>query len=249
MTTTQNQPGDGRSRRSRGREAAVFRAHQTQPGSRAARRAGGWWLALSAVAIALLAPLPYLLSSLDSLAADDHGTAAHVAGRPMAVQAAFYVHIVCGGLALLLSPLQLSSRLRARRTGAHRGVGRVVLIAILLAGAAGLVIAPYNGAGAVGVAGFGLLGLAWLACAVAAFRAIRRRDVPAHRRWAIRLFALTYAGVMLRVWTPLLIMAQVGVAEELAFDRAYTAVTFLCWVPNLIVAELYLRRGRRQTRR
>ncbi|REE99394.1 DUF2306 domain-containing protein [Thermomonospora umbrina] len=207
------------------------------------KTAGLWWLALSAAAIAVYAPFPYLTESLDALAADDTGLASNYAGRPLWVRAALYVHIVAGGLVLLLSPVQLSSRLRGRLPRLHRVCGRVVLLAIVPGAVAGLLISPFNLAGPIGTAGFGLLALVWLAVAVAAHRAARRRDFRAHRRWALRVFALTYAGVTLRLWLIVLILAQPGTDHEVAFDRAYLIVPFLSWVPNLLLAEFLLRRG------
>ncbi len=53
----------------------------------------------------------------------------------------------------------------------------------------------------------------------------------------IRTFALTYAGVTLRLWLMVLIPLLDG-----DFLRAYVFTPFLCWVPNLVVAELLLRR-------
>lgn len=204
-----------------------------------------WWLALSAVAIAVFAPLPYLTTSLTTLAEEDSRLAPNYAGRSTPIQIAFYVHIVLGGTALLLSPIQLSTRLRARARGLHRMTGRITLSAIIVAGTAGAVLSPVNKAGPVGVAGFGLLALLWVSFAVAAWRAARRRDVRAHRRWAVRAFALTYAAVTLRLWLAVLIAAQAGLAgtdDGVAFDRAYYAVPFLCWVPNLLVAQWLLSR-------
>jgi uncharacterized membrane protein len=147
-------------------------------------------------------------------------------------------------LALALSPLQFVARLRERTPRLHRTVGRVALTSIVLGGLAGVVLSSTNLAGLAGTAGFGLLGVLWVAFAVTAFVAIRGGDVTSHRRWMVRAFALTYAAVTLRLWLGLLIGAQAaaGVPQQLAFDRAYAVVPFLCWVPNLLVAELYLRR-------
>ncbi|CAJ60878.1 hypothetical protein FRAAL2229 [Frankia alni ACN14a] len=73
---------------------------------------------------------------------------------------------------------------------------------------------------------------------------IRRGDVRAHRRWAIRTFALTYAAVTLRLWMFVMSAVQIGAGTdpEVAFDRAYHVVPFLCWVPNLLVAQWLLTR-------
>jgi uncharacterized membrane protein len=212
-------------------------------------RSAFWWVVLSALAIAVLAPLRYALNSLVALSADEP-VAANFADRSAVVQLAFYLHITFGGLALLLSPLQFATRLRNRRPLVHRAVGRAVVASIVVAGVAGLVMAPHNLAGPVGTAGFGLLAVLWVTCAVTAVRAIRRGDVAAHRRWMIRTFALTYAAVTLRLWLSVLIGVQVGLlgtGGDTAFDRAYLLVPFLAWVPNLLVAERYLTTGDRQT--
>jgi uncharacterized membrane protein len=210
-------------------------------------RTGYWWFALTAVAIAAFAPLPYLTTSLQTLAQEESSFALNYVDEAVVVRLALYLHIVFAGVALLLSPLQFSQRVRRRVPALHRSVGRVVLASIGIAGIAGLVMSPYNMAGPLGTAGFGLLALLWLIFAGAAFVTIRRRDVAAHRRWVVRTFALTYAGVMLRLWVGVFVAGQAGfgVDEELAFERAYYVVTFLSWVPNLLVAELYLARGGR----
>ncbi|MGY1637843.1 DUF2306 domain-containing protein [Geodermatophilus sp. SYSU D00742] len=206
-------------------------------------RGAHWWIALSALAIAVFTPLPYLLTPLADLGADGRGVAGNYVDESSLVQGALYLHVVSGGLALLLSPLQFATRLRTRAPHVHRAIGRVTVASIAVAGVAGLLLAPHNLAGPVGTAGFGLLAVLWLACAATAFRAVRRRDVAAHRRWMVRTFALTYAAVTLRLWLLVLIGGQTalaGVDAGVAFDRAYLLVPFLSWVPNLLVAEWYL---------
>jgi uncharacterized membrane protein len=198
-----------------------------------------WWLALSAAAIAVFAPLPYLANSLSVLSENENQLATNYVDRPSWVQAVFYVHIGFGGLALLLSPLQLAARLRARVPRFHRICGRIVLTSIALAGSAGLLLSPFSLAGPVGTIGFGTLAILWLAFAAAAYRAIRRGDVATHRRWAIRTFALTYAAVTLRLWLGILIPLQIGIDPDTAFTRAYYLVPFLAWVPNLLIAERF----------
>ena len=81
------------------------------------------WLALSALAIAVFAPLPYLLNPLHVLAANGGEIAMNYAPRPGWVRGAFAVHLVFGGLTLLLSPVQLSTRVRARMPRLHRVTG------------------------------------------------------------------------------------------------------------------------------
>jgi len=215
--------------------------------SRWRARGARWWIVLTSLGIAVFAPLPYLTTSLETMTRDGSGIASNFVDRPAWFHLALYLHIVFAGLALMLSPLQFSTRLRARMPRLHRVVGRIVLSSVGVGGCAGLAIAPWNLAGPVGIAGFGLLALLWLSFAWRALGAARRRDFVEHRRWAIRTFALTYAGVTLRLWVGVMIALQTGfggIDEDLAFTRAYHLVPFLAWVPNLIVAERFLRRTR-----
>jgi uncharacterized membrane protein len=211
-------------------------AAPSRSGFASRRTVGLCWLALSAVAIAVFAPLPYILHPLPELAANGGEIAANYAPRPGWVRNAFAAHIVFGGLALLLSPIQLSGWVRARVPRLHRLIGRVVLPSIVVAGTSGLLLAGVNVAGPVGTAGFGTLAVLWVTFALLGLRAITRRDIAAHRRWMLRTFALTYAAVTLRLW----LLALIALLGE--FHSAYLLVPFLCWVPNLVLVELLLRR-------
>ena len=85
--------------------------------------------------------------------------------------------------------------------------------------------------------GFGTLAVLWIVTTSLAWRrAVHGRFVE-HRAWMIRSFALTFAAVTLRLYLPLTFVFH------LRFDDAYRAISFLCWVPNLLLAELYLRKA------
>jgi hypothetical protein len=60
-----------------------------------------------------------------------------------------------------------------------------------------------------------------------------------HRRWMIRSFVLTFGAVTLRLYLPLAPLLHID------FMDVYRASAWVSWVPNLILAELYLARGRR----
>ncbi|CAN7146337.1 DUF2306 domain-containing protein [Devosia sp. LjRoot3] len=161
----------------------------------------------------------------------------HVAYHADLRPIAFYTHVVLAPAALALVPFQLWNGLRASKPGLHRLLGRAYGIAIVLSGLSGLWLALTTEAGAVAAWGFGLLAIAWLATTIRGIGLAMQGDRLAHRRWMIRSIALTLAAVSLRlqVFATLLL--------DLPFDTAYSAIAWLCWVPNLIVAELVLRRG------
>ncbi len=148
-----------------------------------------------------------------------------------------WVHVTAGPIALVLGPFQFVSTIRTRALAWHRRLGTAYVGAAFLLGLAGLDLAWYSNGGWVTHLGFGALALGVLGTTTAAYRAALRRNILAHRRWMIRSYALIYAAVTLRILLPLLIRLFAG-----DFLPAYRAVSWLCWVPNVVVAEILIRR-------
>jgi uncharacterized membrane protein len=146
------------------------------------------------------------------------------------------LHIAASALAILLGPWQFVRRLRARRPAIHRWVGRSYVLACVVGGIAGGSIALFSQAGPIAGTGFFLLAIFWLLTTLMGWRAALRRDFVSHQRWMIRSFALTLAAVTLRIYLPLGIILNQG-----DFYTPYRAIAWLCWVPNLIIAEWWLR--------
>ncbi|MGN6394979.1 MAG: DUF2306 domain-containing protein [Mucilaginibacter sp.] len=149
----------------------------------------------------------------------------------------FYVHITAGGLAMLTGWSQFSNLLRGRYLNIHRFVGKVYVLSVLLSSCAGLYIAFFASGGIVCVTGFGSLALLWLFTDIKAYTSIRKLQVDEHERWMIRNYALTFAAVTLRIWLPLATSIM-----HFDFTASYRVISWLCWVPNLIVAELIITR-------
>jgi uncharacterized membrane protein len=210
------------------------------------RRIAGAWIALSSLAIVAISIGTYSSGTVAALAEDEVGLAPHYSALPVFFQVVLYIHIGAASLALLLGPLQFATALRARFTRVHRWTGRVYLAAVLIAGIAGLVIAPVNEAGFVGFFGFGTLAVVWIVSAVNAYRTARTRDFRSHQAWMMRNFAMTYAAVTLRLWLGVLVLVHLafGLEGSQAFTNAYAAVPFLAWLPNIVIAEIMIaRRG------
>ena len=85
--------------------------------------------------------------------------------------------------------------------------------------------------------GFGILAVLWFFTGLQAYLKVRRGDITAHRQWMIRNFALSLAAVTLRNYLPLMLFAL-----HWSFHTSYITVSWLCWVPNLLVAEWLIRR-------
>lgn len=148
-------------------------------------------------------------------------------------------HIFASATALLLGPVQFSSWVRAHWPVLHRIVGRVYLgVAVPVGGLAGLYLSAFAFGGLVTRLGFGSLAVAWLYTAFRGYVAARAGDFSAHRRWMIRNYALTFAAVTLRLYLPL------GFFLQVPFEFSYRLISWLCWIPNLIVGESLVRGSR-----
>ena len=171
-------------------------------------------------------------------------TPAQALGNPLGVPWLF-VHVAGSVTALALGSLQFLPVLRRASGPPHRWIGRVYVAGCLVGGAAGLILAPGSHAGPIATAGFASLAVLWIAMTMLGWRAAVQGRFDEHRRWMIRSWALTLAAVTLRLYLPLVMIL------DLPFLPWYRAISFLAWVPNLIAAELWLRRsGRlRNTRR
>lgn len=148
------------------------------------------------------------------------------------------LHVAGACAALMIGSLQFIANLR--RLGIHRWIGRFYALACLVGGIAGIQLAFGSTAGPIAGAGFGLLGITWLASTAQGVRHAFARRFDDHRVWMIRSWSLTLAAVTLRIYLPLI--------QPLGFEfiDGYRAISFLCWVPNLLVAELVIRMGRRR---
>lgn len=145
------------------------------------------------------------------------------------------VHVAGASTALLIGSVQFSAVLRARWPQVHRWTGRVYVLSCLTGGVGGIFLAFGSTAGPIATAGFALLGLAWVVTTAQGWRYALLRRFGDHRGWMIRSWALTLSAVTLRIYLPL--TSLLG----LPFLESYRAISFLAWVPNLLLAEAYLR--------
>lgn len=162
--------------------------------------------------------------------------AASFRARPWGI----FTHALFASIALLVGPFQFHRGILVRWRIVHRSLGiAYVLAAFIGSGLVGAYMAWHSYGGWVTHSGFGLLALGVLLTTSLAYFKIRAGEVIQHREWMIRSYALIFAAVTLRIWLPILIILYQG-----QFAPAYRIVAWLCWVPNLLVVEWYIRRSR-----
>ena len=188
-------------------------------------------LCMLSFAVAAYALVAYSVAPVGALVHPDM-RAAFEANR-----VAVYLHVFCSLAALAIGPLQFSTRLRTRRLSLHRWLGRLFLgVAVLIGGLSGLYLAFHAFGGLTARLGFGCLAVAWLYTGLRAYLAVRAGKIAEHRAWMMRNFALAFAAVTLRIYLPS------SLAAGVEFEMAYPYIAWACWVPNLVVAELLIRR-------
>ncbi|MEO6815785.1 MAG: DUF2306 domain-containing protein [Edaphobacter sp.] len=104
-------------------------------------------------------------------------------------------HALSGVMALLIGPIQFSSRFRQRHLQLHRILGRIYVIAVFVGSFTGIALA----AGRPGLPGTTMQAAAWMVCTTAAFITARNRQITQHRQWMARSYAVTFTFVSSRV--------------------------------------------------
>ena len=149
-------------------------------------------------------------------------------------------HIAASGVAMILGAFPFLKPLRRTAPTLHRWMGRVYVAACVVGGLAGGSIALSATAGPIAGWGFFMLAVLWVPFTLMALFAAMRRDFTSHEIWMIRSFALTFGAVTLRLQLPIAgALGEAGVIPS-DFVWSYQYIAWLAWVPNLIVAELFI---------
>jgi uncharacterized membrane protein len=153
-----------------------------------------------------------------------------------------YLHIVTGCIALAIGLIQLLRKQKTGRAKLHRRLGKIYVICILISGIVNIYLSIFASGGWITRAGFFALDGIWIYATLTAVNRIRNKQVEAHQQWMLRSYALTFSGVTLRIWLPLLMI-------PFEFETAYPMVAWLAWAPNLLVAEWAIRRRASKVKR
>jgi uncharacterized membrane protein len=208
-------------------------APQRRPGV----RGGSTWRV--PLALVVLSLIPVVAGSLRLL---------EIAGGPQLIPtnpridaspAPVVVHVLAAALYAFLGAFQFPARLRRRHPGWHRRSGRILVGAGLVVAGSGLWMTLFYPGAPGGDLLWGvrlLVGSAMAAFIVLGFTAIRRRDIPAHRAWMVRAYALA-VGAGTQAFTQ-------GVGQGLfGTGDLSTAISVASgWVINAVVAEWVIRR-------
>jgi uncharacterized membrane protein len=151
------------------------------------------------------------------------------------------VHILSGILFISLAPLQFVKRVRIKRLGLHRQLGRVLVTCALISGTYGLIatVAFPGFGGLASEASAWFFGPIFLFAVLRAFWCARNRKIIQHREWMIRAFALG-----LGVGTQRLILIILMSSSGYSFEESFGPALWLGFGFNLLVAEIWINTSR-----
>ena len=212
---------------------------QTVPRT-AQRRAAPAWLVPTALIALSVVPVAAGAFRLAGLAGGEEITAENA--RFFAAPLPVVLHILSASLYCVLGAFQFAPGIRHGRPGWHRGAGWLLVPCGLVAALSGLWMTqffpPVDGDGDL-LYGFRLLfGSAMFLSIVLGLAAIRRRDIPRHRAWMIRGYAIGLgAGTQVLTNVPWILIFGTpgGLSRDLLMGAG--------WAINLVVAEWIICRG------
>jgi hypothetical protein len=153
------------------------------------------------------------------------------------------MHFFMGAVLVLAWPILFSARIRARHRAVHRWTGRIYVTAGFLAGVGGLSFILAHHKGSADHIALALWGSVMMLSAVMAYVHARARRFDLHRAWAIRLFAMVLGSWLFdleyRAWKDL--AGGIGIGADNAYGPFDYALLYLFFVPNLLVAEFFIR--------
>lgn len=146
---------------------------------------------------------------------------------------AFYCHVICGPVALVIGTLLISRRFRDAFPAWHRRLGRMQVInLLLLVIPSGLVMAYHAATGSIAAAGLGTLAVVTGICTFNGWRAIRQRSFIRHERWMLRTYALLCSAVVIRM------IGGAATVYGWEADWVYAASCWFSWLVPWVAVEI-----------
>lgn len=151
---------------------------------------------------------------------------------------AFYTHISSSLIVLFLGIFQFIPVLLKSLPRLHRMMGKgYILLVLCISAPSGFVMALYANGGIWTKVSFSLISMLWFAFTLQAYLKIRNKNIQAHTAFMIRSYALTLSALTLRTYVVILPHFFILHSTEM-----YTLISWLSWIPNLIVAEILIRK-------
>jgi hypothetical protein len=148
----------------------------------------------------------------------------------------FPLHMLTGGMALLLVPLAIILRRRPRW---HRLAGRIAAVDVMLAGVTALPVAWTAPVTLWSAAGFMAQGTTWLILLGMGLWHIRARRIAAHQAMMVMLAATTSGAIFFRIYLALWAIF----AQRHHFELFYACDAWFAWLLPLAISARLMRQN------
>jgi uncharacterized membrane protein len=151
---------------------------------------------------------------------------------------AFYTHISSSIFILLFGSFQFINITNQKIKQIHRLLGKIYVILVLFISApSGLIMAFYANGGWPAKLSFMVTSILWWCFTFFAYIKIKQNNIQKHKQNMYRSYALTLSAISLRIYVLLL-----PFIIHLSAKEMYALVAWLSWVPNLIIAEIIIKK-------
>ncbi|MEB9682983.1 hypothetical protein BK742_17765 [Bacillus thuringiensis serovar pingluonsis] len=147
------------------------------------------------------------------------------------------IHIILAITSLLTGPLEIIKRIRVKSLKFHRWNGRLYVLSIILNFIPGVYVSFFATGGFLSTTGFLILDILWLGTTILGYLSIKKQKVILHSQWMIRSFFLSFANMTIYI-----IVAITHKVLNFPYGTSYTIAVWLCWILNLLIAELIIRK-------
>ena len=150
--------------------------------------------------------------------------------RSIAWKIFLYIHMISGGMAILIGWIQFSKKLLQKRPAWHRTIGKTYLVSALLCAISGFYVGIFATGGWIPSAGFITVSCIYFYTSWMGFVHIKNKQIIKHQNMMTYSYAVCLAAVSLRLSTP--------IAYLLGFDyiSSYSVIAWSAWIPNLLIA-------------
>lgn len=151
-------------------------------------------------------------------------------------QVAFFSHVYTSLPILVIGIFQFSNSLRLKLPQLHKTLGWLYVSLILFISApTGLIMALHANGGPTSQVSFTMQAILWFIFTLLALNYVIKKDWELHYNFMLRSYALTLSAISLRLFKWLIVSTI-----SLPPMDTYKIVSWLGWVINLIIIELYI---------
>ncbi|TNE54685.1 MAG: DUF2306 domain-containing protein [Bacteroidetes bacterium] len=152
----------------------------------------------------------------------------------------FYVHVFLSFLLLLGGIIQFLPFILRKFPRVHRISGYIYFIVLIfLSGPAALIMSLYANGGIWAQISFTTLSIVWIGSTILAYIYVRKKNYLKHGNWLLRSYALTLSAITLRLYSFLIAHFHIDLSPK----ETYVLISYINWIPNLLIAEILIRRG------